>query len=227
MLLLEVIMPFHRFPTLLNLYSFKKTFRIAFNLTDFIIFVLLAGCSIIPKYPANMPPLEPVDTSLNSCPVIAGKYSDKGNVFTPEGNNVGTVSLTRLLHPELSSSQTVDDIIINGPQNGVVEIKSYANNSPLAVWSQHEVTKEAYLSKGDSVVGETYLCQDGYVRIGRKYNVLLSPIALSVKSNFLWLRRATDCSLIILHTDYDTHLLQLVVPIANTNKLWYRFTNIQ
>ena len=46
---------------------------------------------------------------------------------------------------------------------------------------------------------------------------------LRVKSDLLWLRKATDGSLIALHTNYDYYAMELLLPVGNVDKIWYQF----
>ncbi len=60
---------------------------------------------------------------------------------------------------------------IRGPVGDIVEIASFQGLRRIAEWQQAKVTKETYLARGDRVVAETYLCQDGFVRLGRAYGI--------------------------------------------------------
>lgn len=188
---------------------------------------LLAGCFTIPQYPASLPALANADTTIEVCPPIAGAFLDAGTATAPDGRNLGSVSLTRLLHSRDNEIDGADVVLVKGPEGDVVEIESFLGQRRLGTWRQSKVSKEAYLAKGDRVVAETYLCQDGFVRLGRQYSVGGggSPglVVLGVKSDFLWLRKATDGSLIALHTNYDYVAINLILPVGNADKLWYRF----
>lgn len=48
-------------------------------------------------------------------------------------------------------------------------------------------------------------------------------VATGVKSDFLWLRKSTDGSLIALHTNYEYAMIDLVLPMGGVDKIWYRF----
>jgi hypothetical protein len=187
----------------------------------------LPGCFTIPEYPSALPPLSNVDTKLEICPSIAGTYRDDGAAFAPDGRALGAVSLTALLHSNAAKVETAEWVLIKGPEGDDVEIDSYQGPRRVADWHQSKVTKQAYLRKGDRVVAETYLCQDGFVRLGRKYDVggVGTPglLVVGVRSDFLWLRRAIDGSLIVLHTNWEYAVIDLVLPVGGVDKLWYRF----
>ena len=45
---------------------------------------------------------------------------------------------------------------------------------------------------------------------------------LNHKSDYLWLRKATDGSLIVLHTNFDYALLNMMLPVGSIEKIWYQ-----
>jgi len=187
----------------------------------------LAGCFTIPEYPSSLPALTKVDTKLEVCPPIAGIYRDEGAAIAPDGRALGTVSLTVLLHSKAAKIEAANLVLVKGPEGDIVEIGSYQGPRRVADWRQTKVTKEAYLAKGDRVVAETYLCQEGFVRLGRTYGVgaVGTPglLVFGVKSDYLRLRRAGDGSLIVLHTNWEYASIDLVIPVGGVDKIWYRF----
>lgn len=189
--------------------------------------VLLSGCSIVPQYPSNLPKLAKAEPALEVCPSIEGSFFDTGQATAPDGRIIGSVSLTRLLHPQAEELENADFVVVRGPEHDVVEIVSFQGQTRLALWRQAKVSKESYLAKGDRVAGETYLCQDGFVRLGRAYSVGGSGapglVVLAIKHDFLWLRKATDGSLIALHTFGEGVLLNFIVPVGHGDKVWYQF----
>lgn len=195
-------------------------------LTTAFIMLALPGCSIFPPYPSNFPALELVSTKLETCPPIAGRYSDIGEAVDSDGNSIGSVSLTNLLHiPDKLSA--VPEVVVVSDAGERVQIDSFRGTERVAVWQQAKLTKEAYLANGDSAAGDTYLCQDGYVRLGRSYGARgggAGPlIVLGVRSDFLWLRRANDGSLVVLHTDLNGYAIMMLFPVGTANRVWYRF----
>jgi hypothetical protein len=193
-----------------------------------IVAAALTSCGNIPQYPAVMPALAQAVPALDVCPAIAGVYADTGTAVTPDGRTLGSVSLTRLLHPDRSFAEKADVVVVKGPERDLVEIDALAGKTQLAIWRQSKVTREAYLAKGDRVAGEMYGCQEGFVRLGRQYNFGGggAPPALGVfwwKADFLWLRKAVDGSLVILHTDYDYAAIEFIVPVGTADKVWYQF----
>lgn len=205
----------------------RSCFLASTKLHLFVVAVLLTGCSVIPQYPTNLPSLVKADTTLEVCPPIDGIFSDSGTATTPDGRKIGNISLTHLLHPRAEGFQKANVVVVKGPIGDAVEIESLDGQQRLASWRQSKVTKESYLAKGDRVVGETYLCQDGFVRLGRAYGVggggTTGLVVLAVKSDFLWLRKAIDGSLIMLHTNWDYAALNFIFPVGHSDKIWYRF----
>lgn len=186
----------------------------------------LSGCSIFPPYPSNFPALEHVSTKLEACPPIAGRYSDIGEAVSADGSSVGSVSLTKLLHMR-DKLLAVPEIVVSSDAGAHVQIDSFRGSERIATWQQAKLTKEAYLASGDSAAGKTYLCQDGYVRLGLSYGTQgggAGPlIVLGVRSDFLWLRKANDGSLVVLHTDLSGYVIMLLFPVGTFDKVWYRF----
>jgi len=200
----------------------------------YIIAAMQMSCSIIPTYPAGLPALTQTDTNLELCPPIAGVYMDTGNAITPDGRLLGTVSLTRLLHPltpESDSSKADTFIVQEGVERDLVEVESFKGQERLATWQQPKLTKEAYLSKGDRVSADHYLCLNGYVRLVRDDEAggggTIGLVILTFKSDFLWLRKAVDGSLIVLHTFSDYVVINFVLPVGHGDKIWYQFQPAQ
>lgn len=193
----------------------------------FVAVAALTGCFTSPRYPSTLPALVDVDTTREACPAIAGTYADTGTAVAPDGRVLGAVSLTGLLHARPKVTERADAVVVRGPDGDVVAIDSFQGPRRIATWQQAKVTKEIYLARGDRAVAQTYLCQNGFVRLGRAYDVAATGapglLVTSVKSDFLWLRKSTDGSLIALHTDYAYTMIDLVLPLGGLDKMWYRF----
>ena len=192
--------------------------------------VLLSSCAVIPEYPPQLPPLVEADETLERCPAIAGRYRDEGTVVSLDGKVLGHISLTQLLHG--STAQAAAEVVdVIGPKDDLVEIQSWRHGVQSATWRQAKITKELYLEKGESSAGESYLCERGFVRLGRQYRVsYVSPVpVVSISSDFLWLRRAVDGSLIALHRAGAGALVGFVLPVPTDkgHTLWYRFPPAQ
>jgi hypothetical protein len=182
----------------------------------------LAGCSTIPPQPSNLPALVPSEYKLEVCPEIAGRYTDMGSVTTEDGKSLGSVSLTKLLHPNLTNTETPDTVIVRGPERDIVEIESFKGQAQIAIFRQPKISDEIYLAKGDRAVGITYLCEKGFVRLGRSYNEdVVTPVFI-IGSDWMYFRKAMDGSLIVYHQIYNTFIIG-VVPVAKGTKLWYHF----
>lgn len=163
---------------------------------------------------------------LDACPSIAGRYSDTGEAVDSDGSSIGSVSLTNLLHSR-NKFLAVPEAVVVSDAGDRVQFDSFRGAERVAAWQQAKLTKETYLASGDSAAGGAYLCQDGYVRLGRSYSIQgggAGPlIVLGVRSDFLWLRRANDGSLVVLHTDLSGYAIMLLFPVGTSNKVWYRF----
>ena len=195
-----------------------------------IVAVMLPSCSVIPAYPESFPVLAAADTGLEVCPSISGRFSDAGSATAPDGRLLGHVSLTQLLHPALPGSEKADAVVVRGPEFDLVELESFREEAQVAIWRQPKVTKDAYVAKGDRVVAETYLCQEGFVRLGRRYDVggagAPGLVNLGFHSDFLWLRKSVDGSLIVLHTIAKGAVINFVLPVWQGDKFWYRFPRV-
>lgn len=195
--------------------------------------LLLAGCAVIPEYPSQLPPLVEADERLEHCPPIAGRYRDEGTAVSLEGKVLGHISLTRLVHGRNTAQPPAEVVEIVGPQDDLVQIQSRRSGAQVATWRQHKITKEMYLEKGESSLGESYLCEKGFVRLGRTYQVAVDGIypvpAIAISSDFLWVRRAIDGSLIALHRAGAGALVAFVLPVPTEKgyTLWYRFPPAQ
>ena len=185
---------------------------------------VVCSCSPIPNYPAQFPALAlsaeetavrhpPLDRPLVpqplKCPNIAGRYSDKGRALSPNGKELGQISLTQILHwndPRIAATATnADTVVVIGPEEDVIEIQSWQGAVQVSTWRQHRLPQE---EPGGRVVGATFICERGFVRLARSYHGDWSGLG----SDFLWVRRAVDGSLIAYHH----------VGGAGENA-WYRF----
>ncbi len=178
-----------------------------------------SGCAVIPDYPTQLPPLIETDTALEVCPDVEGNYLDEGSVYSPDGELLGEISLSELLHGKYANT-SADTFKIIGPENDVIWINSFQDGIQVNAWKQSKIT-----GYSDSAVANSYLCEKGFVRLGRRYGVGGSEIAHGVTSEFIWLRKATDGSLIALHRSGGGALVYLVLPVPTEKGivLWYRF----
>ena len=185
----------------------------------FLVLPLLFGCAVIPEYPSQLPPLTEADKKLEVCPDVEGYFMDEGDVYSIDGRLIGLISLSELLHEEYpTSSPTTFEII--GPEDDVIWINSFRDGIRVDTWSQKRLT-----GYSDFEVASSYLCEKGFVRLGRRYSVGASEISLGVTSEFIWLRKATDGSLIALHRSGGGHAVYFVLPVPTEKGfvLWYRF----
>jgi hypothetical protein len=91
------------------------------------------------------------------------------------------------------------------------------------VWQQPRMTGEAYLATGDRSLLETYLCQDGFLRLGRGYGVgVVAPGTRSAGGDFFWLRKSVDGSLMVLRTTGNVRPFDFFAPDKFT-RVWYQF----
>ena len=188
--------------------------------------LLVSGCSIIPNYPSQLPPLVVCETKRGACPEIAGYYLDKGEAFTIKGKSKGAVSLSQLLHGDDSALTNADCVRVMGPQQDVIEITSLRRGEPLATLRQPKFTTKAYLDKGGPALAQTYLCEKGFVRLRLEQSSGGCAAGIAVSSDGLWARKAVDGSLIVLHTWGGGGIIA-IVPFAYGKTRWCRFPPLE
>jgi hypothetical protein len=168
-------------------------------LRGLLIALLLAGCAVIPDYPSQLPALMEADRRLGRCPDIAGHYQDEGRAVRPDGRPGGHVSLTRLLHDPATAIQAAADVVeVIGPKDDVVEIRSLHAGTVSATWQERKFNFFGDREAGNP--GTSYVCEKGFVR----------------PSDFVYLRKSIDGSLIALHRASGGPVL-----------LWYRFPPVE
>lgn len=178
------------------------------------------GCSSFPPtYPDGMPALVPGTTALEACPQIAGRYSDAGSSFSAEGRNRGPASLTSL-YLDLARPLPADVVIVNGPERDTIRLEAFNKGKSIAALELQRLPLEAaaqFRKKG-------YFCEKGFVRIRDHADFGsfgAAPIGV-FSSEGIWLRKAGDGSLIMLHMKRSGGVA-FVVPWGGTEVGWYRF----
>lgn len=191
----------------------------------------LYSCATIPEYPSQLPILIKADERISQCPTIAGRYWDEGVSVSVDGKNLGKISLTQLIHGLTSDISAADQVVVVGPPNdlsevqswqGVIEVQSWQGDTQVATWRQGYIT-------ADAAVGNSYICEKSFVRLGREYGDGVIIFFVVAHSDFLWLRKAVDGSLIILHRDTNV-VSPLFPPIPIPIKsyvAWYRFPPVE
>ena len=180
----------------------------------------LGGCAAVPPFPPGLPPLERVDTRASACPPVAGRYQAQGSAHAPDGRALGTLSVARLLdHGVAAATQ----FVVTGPAEGVVHIDVFAGEVPVLAWRQPRVSRAAYRALGDRAAGQTFLCQDGYLRLGLAYDAGGGRLGAQFSADWLWLRRAADGALMVLHTQGRTALVGHLLPLDRSEQVWVRF----
>ena len=80
--------------------------------------LFVCGCSAISKRPFQIPASAPGDEKLMSRPVIAGRYTDKGEAFTVNEQSVGQVSISQLLFGDAAA----DTVTVLEPELDMIKI---------------------------------------------------------------------------------------------------------
>ena len=188
--------------------------------TAWIILTLcLSGCAVIPKYPSQLPGLTPSQNKLGVCPIITGRYADKGSAFSPNGKLLSQVSLSQLLYQydrqRVDVLKNADVVVVIGPANGILELQSWQGEKQLATIKRREVYPYADTS--------TYIANKGFVWLAlHAEHGGSAGIGGYASDESLWLRKAVDGSLIVLHRNFGFGLLVFVPLWGSVNK-WYQF----
>lgn len=186
----------------------------------FIIALALTGCSSFPpQYPPGMPLLVSAEVPLEKCTPISGLYTDAGSAIGDDGVNLGAVSLTRIVNLAQPPAETADMVVVRGPEHDVIEVESFKGRKSIAILKK-QLIKEIY----EKYRPQGYACTKGFIpfHIGSQF-AALSPMPIAGYSGEeLWLRKAIDGSLIILHIKSSGGLV-ILVPWGSSEVTWYRF----
>jgi hypothetical protein len=206
-------------------FGFSYSFRDARLPSIVAALVCVAGCSVIPEYPPNLPELTQADTTVGACPDIAGRFADAGQGFSPEGKARGEASLTQLLQardPEGRTPPLPDLVVVTGPAKGILELQFFQGDQLLATLRRLESPAAAV----GSVYPATYAGNRGFVLLGLESSLTgAAGIGGFVSDESLWLRKAVDGSLIVLHRTMGAGVV-VIVPVWGRTNVWYRFPSI-
>jgi hypothetical protein len=187
-----------------------------------LLLLCLAGCAVLPDYPVALPELAPADTRAGVSPDISGRYADRGHGFSPEGEPVGEMSLTRLLGVRASDGSVPADaelVVITGPAHGRLELQAFHGDRLLA-GLRHAESDAA--SVGSTYPG-TYAGNRGFVLLPVETAHGGAPgVGGYGTDQSLWLRKATDGSLVVLHRTVGAGVIVLL-PVWRSSGTWYRF----
>ena len=180
--------------------------------------IALIGCAPSRyNYPDQFPKLIDTATESDMCPQITGSYADSGSSFAEDGKSYGEVSLTRLLHGEIETGGA-NRVVIKGPTKEIIEIESFKDRAPVASLKIAKRTSESYAKK---VIN--YSCDEGYVWLFKEETFgAMYPIAV-LSSEYLWLRKAVDGSLIVLQTKHISGII-IIFPWGSGDVVWHKFS---
>jgi len=186
----------------------------------FISVLALASCSSFPpQYPGGMPSLVTAEITLEQCTPIGGGYADTGSSISEDGVNLGSVSLTSIVHSNHPPAGTADVVIVRGPEHDVIEMESFKGRTSVAILKK-AIIKEIH----EKYRPQVYACTKGFIpfHIETHFGALAPMPIAGYSSEELWLRKATDGSLIALHTKSSGGLV-ILVPWGKSEITWYRF----
>jgi hypothetical protein len=186
------------------------------------LFVCLAGCAVVPNYPAALPELAPADARAGVSPDLTGRYADRGQGISPGGESAGERSLTELLGvraPDGSVLGNAEVVVIAGPANGVLELRSFQGDELLGTLRRPESTAASV----GSAYPETYAGNKGFVFLPVETTHSGAPgVGAYATDESLWMRKAIDGSLVVLHRNAGAGVIVLL-PVWRRSDVWYRF----
>jgi hypothetical protein len=176
----------------------------------------LAACSVIPRYPNELPALQAVDERLGRAPDIRGHYADRGEGFTPSSRAAGPASLTAMLNGG-SEEPRADSVAVTLGNNGTLELRSLHGTDPVAV------VRRSAGSPGDGGRPSNYIGVRGFVVLALEaQHSGAAGVGAAFGDESLWLRKASDGSLIVLHRVLFGGMIA-VLPFGGRIDTWYRF----
>ncbi len=192
-----------------------------------IVILSLSSCAYIPNYPSQLSPLTSADTKLEVCPDISGRFADKGLAISPDGQALGEVSLTQILHEKYYDKvpylKDADTVTVMAPENDVIEIQSLQGGKQIATWKQAKYDDRRRKGNVSDEMGKTYGCISGFVRLARSYAFDATYGALFGASDFLSARKAVDGSLSVYHRA-GWYVIVFLLPVWHMeHNEWYSF----
>ena len=182
----------------------------------------LAGCAALPDYPAALPDLTPADDRVGVSPDISGRYSDRGQGFSPDGESLGEMSLTRLLgvrSADGSVPASAEVVVITGPANGMLELQALQGDQLLATL----VHPESAAASVGSIYPGTYAGNQGFVCLAVETAHGGAPgVGGYMIDESLLLRKAVDGSLVVLRRNVGAGAI-VMIPVWRRSETWYRF----
>ena len=179
--------------------------------------LVLGGCVSVPKYPehwaAGFPKQKPFGKADETCPSIAGSYSDAGE-SSPDDGSHATVSLWRTL---FAGRALQDDVTIRDSEGGTLQMVAWKDGKPIA---QRTLVFQKTAVSGCNKSDGCYRCLNGltYATVPSK-NSCVPAIACS-NDNFLY--RGQDGWLVLKRNEFKFY--DFVFPWWGTWKTrWYRF----
>lgn len=199
----------------------------------------LTGCATAPAYPPQWPALAPAPAKSAEYAPIAGRYADKGVIFSTDGESLGEVSLTEVLHEHdrppflaafsprrerlflhhIQSLTNAAVVVVAGPKvekswyglrNNLYDVQSWHGQTLLATSQMKQVGRLYYSLNGF----DSFLLNSG----GENFGTLGGESS----EDLLLLRKATDGSLIALRHNIGGGFL-LIIPFWWRENVWYRF----
>jgi hypothetical protein len=191
----------------------------------------LTGCAHIPNYPSQLSPLTSADTKFEVCPDIGGRYSDKGISISPDGKELGEVSLTQILHEKYFNKalnfMNADTIEVIGPEHDAIEIQSWQGEKQVTTWKQARFDEWRRQGNYSDELGTKFYCQSGFFRLARSNTFDATYYAFGVSNDFLWARKAVDGSLSVYHRA-GWAVFILLIPIWHIeHNEWYSFRPVE
>jgi len=115
--------------------------------------------------PSQIPAFAPGDEQLTSCPIIVGRYADKGEAFTEKGGSVGQVSLFQLLFGDDSTYASANAVMVLEPEPDVINIQFFKDRQSLTARRFSKYIWRKGWNWDHSVYGQPYYFVNGFLQI--------------------------------------------------------------
>jgi len=199
----------------------------------------LCSCAVIPSRPEQIPAFAPAPDQAGVVLNLAGRYANRGEAYTPKGQSLGPVFLSRLLWMESIATNSLpegsqilalskadvtnifaDSIQVMVPETNMLELQFFQGNQRVAT---RVFTEYAWHWKSDNqALGEPYYRVKNFVDVVAAVRPSMGLPVADQESDECLFRKAEDGSLIVLYREQFFEVI-LVMPCFGNREIWCRF----
>lgn len=192
----------------------------AFSACLLIVSLVVQGCAFSSSRPTPIPEFSPRNGRATSHPSIAGCYADSGEVFSADGQSLGTVSLSHLVFPDAPDSDSVEIV-----EDGAATIDfGFFREGSLA--GSRRLSEYSWWKAWDwdaAKLGQPFYPVNGFVEIeGEFEHGGAAGVGMYAFGQSCLLRKGVDDSLIVRRT-VNAVGVAVVVPLSAARTIWCRF----